>query len=96
MQPRGVTQVVGTQIVTHRHVFMRLSVEVTPRVHDLAKGVQNRAVKHVEHVRAHDGGFLAVIREGHHTQNRLGLNDDVIIQQQHVIGTVVHGLEHTA
>ena len=58
--------------------------------------MQDRTVKHVEHVRTHDGGFLAVVREGHHTQNRLGLNDDVVIEQQHIIGAVVDSLEHAA
>ena len=58
--------------------------------------MQDRAVEHVEHVRTHDGGFLAVVREGHHTQNRLGLNDDIVIEQQHVIGAVVDSLKHAA
>ena len=96
VQPRGVTQVVVAQVVAHRHVFVRLSVEVTPRIHDLTERVQDRAVEHVKHVRAHDGGLLAVVCEGHHAQNRLGLNDNVVIQQQHVVGAVVHGLEHAA
>ena len=84
------------QVVAHRHVLVRLSVEVTPRVNNLTECVQDRTVKHVEHVRTHDGGFLAVVRKGHHTQDRLGLNDDVVIEQQHVIGAVVDSLEHAA
>ena len=96
VQPRGVTQIVVAQVVTHSHVFVRLSVEVTPRVNDLTERMQDRAVEHVEHVRTHDGGFLAVVREGHHTQNRLGLNDDIVIEQQHVIGAVVDSLKHAA
>ena len=69
VQPRGVTQIVVAQVVTHSHVFVRLSVEVTPRVNNLTECVQDRTVEHVEHVRTHDGGFLAVVREGHHTQD---------------------------
>ena len=84
------------QVVTHSHVFVRLSVEVTPRVNNLTERVQDRAVEHVEHVRTHDGGFLAVVRKGHHTQNRLGLHNDVVIEQQHVIGAVVDSLEHAS
>ena len=94
VQPVRATQVAAAQIVTHDHIIVRLVVEVTPRIDNLAVGVQHRAVEHIKHMCAHDGGVFAVVCKRHHAQDGLRLNNHVIVQQQHIVAAVIHGLKH--
>ncbi len=85
VQPRGVTRGCGGQVAAS-HIIVRLKRRSYATGQQPHRALQDRAVEHVEHMCAPTMvGSFAVVREGHHTQNRLGLHDDVVIEQQRVI-----------
>ena len=55
----------------------------------LTVGVHDRAVVEAEHLPAHDRRLLGQVGEGDRPQDALELADDVVVEQQDVVGDVL-------
>ncbi|MBG9887142.1 hypothetical protein ABE10_11485, partial [Bacillus toyonensis] len=66
-----------------------------PLIPDLALRVQHGAVVEVQHPSADDRGRDREVREPHRADDRLGLGDRVVIEEEHVVALLgLQGLEH--
>ena len=95
VQPRRVPQVPPPEVVPGLGVRGRAPPPFV-RFDGLGERVQQRPVVHAEHVAAHDGGLAGQVAERDRPQDALGVEPDVVVHEQDVVGAprpdrLVHG-----